>query len=260
MSKQTEALAEQPAQPSKLTVTLEDRPIDIELAQYKRMFEAACSALGQIGDALGCDPEEGGAEPILAAIDALKAEQPAKQPDEFLLRGLLASELKCWHRLTEDEAKNLVAFVQNMPAKPAQQQEQEGPINDGWQITVAHGHSGYGVYAHMEDYPEEGAVLVQTIEQPTQPQEPLTGGDERRHIICLCPDCTKPAQPRKPLTFPVEAKAFKAWFDVWYIGDGEQGETIPGQSDPHFLTYVDQYTLGFGAWMAAKHAVRNNKE
>ena len=36
--------------------------------------------------------------------------------------------------------------------------------------------------------------------QPKEPeQEPLTGGDERRHIICLCPDCTTPPQ-RKPLT------------------------------------------------------------
>ena len=36
--------------------------------------------------------------------------------------------------------------------------------------------------------------------QLAQPeQEPLTGGDERRHIICLCPDCTTPPQ-RKPLT------------------------------------------------------------
>lgn len=60
----------------------------------------------------------------------------------------------------------------------------------------------------------------------------------------------------KPFSFPEETKAFKAWFDAWYIGDGEQGETIPGQSDPHFLTYVDQYTLGFGAWMAAKHAAK----
>ena len=50
--------------------------------------------------------------------------------------------------------------------QPAQQQN--GPINEGWQITVAHGHSGYGVYAHMEDYPEEGAVLVQAIEQPAK--------------------------------------------------------------------------------------------
>lgn len=65
----------------KLTVTLEDRPVDIELAQYKRMFEAACSALAAIGDALGVDPEEGGAEPILAAIADLKASdsRPVKQ-------------------------------------------------------------------------------------------------------------------------------------------------------------------------------------
>ena len=65
---------------AKLQVTLQDRPIDIELAQYKRMFESACSALGAIGDALGCDPEEGGAEPILAAIAELKATPPSAQP------------------------------------------------------------------------------------------------------------------------------------------------------------------------------------
>jgi hypothetical protein len=67
--------AEQPSQQKskKLKVTLEDRPIDIELAQYKRMFNAACSALGSIGDSLGVDPEEGGAEPILAAIAELKS-------------------------------------------------------------------------------------------------------------------------------------------------------------------------------------------
>lgn len=33
--------------------------------------------------------------------------------------------------------------------------------------------------------------------------KPLTGGDERRHIICLCPDCTKPAQQQEPLAFYV---------------------------------------------------------
>lgn len=31
--------------------------------------------------------------------------------------------------------------------------------------------------------------------------EPLTGGDERRHIICLCPDCTKPAQQQGPVAW-----------------------------------------------------------
>ena len=39
------------------------------------------------------------------------------------------------------------------------QPEQE-PINDGWQITFANGHSGFGVYAHMDEHPEEGSSLL----------------------------------------------------------------------------------------------------
>lgn len=52
----------------KLKVTLEDRPEDVELAQYKRMFEAACSALGRIGEALGVDPNEGADKPEPKAV------------------------------------------------------------------------------------------------------------------------------------------------------------------------------------------------
>jgi hypothetical protein len=51
---------------------------------------------------------------------------PAAAPmqDEFPLRGILASELKCWHRLTEDEQINLLAFVKNTrPASPVQPEE-----------------------------------------------------------------------------------------------------------------------------------------
>ena len=72
-----------------------------------------------------------------------------------------------------DEA--ITAIREALAEQPAQQQEpvNDSPINEGWQITVANGHSGYGVYAHMEDYPEEGAVLVQAIEQPAQQQEPV---------------------------------------------------------------------------------------
>ena len=75
----------------KLKVTLEDRPVDLELAQYKRMFEAACSSLAAIGDALGVDPEEGGAEPILAAIADLKAadSQPVQEPVGFVTQKLM---------------------------------------------------------------------------------------------------------------------------------------------------------------------------
>ena len=71
---------------------------------------------------------------------------------------------------------------------------------------------------------------------------------------------TKPQPAQKPLTFPKEAAAFKAWFDAWWLGDGEQGESIPSQSDPNFSEYVSQYTLGFGAWMAAKKAAHGIKE
>lgn len=46
-----------------------------EAEQYKRMFLAACSDLGLINEALGLDPNDGGAEPILSAIAELKDER-----------------------------------------------------------------------------------------------------------------------------------------------------------------------------------------
>lgn len=72
-----EARAQEHSHPDEL----EDRPVDVELAQYKRMFEAACSSLAAIGDALGVEPEEGGAEPILSAIAELK-NSPVQQAEQ----------------------------------------------------------------------------------------------------------------------------------------------------------------------------------
>ncbi|TKI21311.1 hypothetical protein FCO27_18925, partial [Bacillus pumilus] len=43
-----------------------------ELASMTRMFLAACAGLGLINEALSRDPEDGGAEPILDAIEELK--------------------------------------------------------------------------------------------------------------------------------------------------------------------------------------------
>jgi hypothetical protein len=67
MTTKDQAIAQQ-----KLTVTLQDSPVDIELNSYKRMLEAACVDLGLINEALGLDPNDGGAEPILDAIAELK--------------------------------------------------------------------------------------------------------------------------------------------------------------------------------------------
>lgn len=56
-----------------------------EAASYKRMFEDAVRSLAAIDEALGIDPDEaGGAEPILQAIEELKAAQQQAEPSEKL--------------------------------------------------------------------------------------------------------------------------------------------------------------------------------
>jgi hypothetical protein len=48
-----------------------------ELASMTRMFQAACSDIGLINEALGLDPDDGGADPILEAIELLQATSKA---------------------------------------------------------------------------------------------------------------------------------------------------------------------------------------
>ena len=96
--------------------------------------------------------------------------------------------------------------------QPAQQQN--GPINEGWQITVAHGHSGYGVYAHMEDYPEEGAVLVQAIEQPAQ-QEPVATKLETQQFNCFH---VSAEDFKKLATLPVGTKLYTSQPQRTWVG------------------------------------------
>ena len=48
--------------------------------EYRNMFHAAVSSLAAISDALGCDPDEGGAEPIIAAIKDLKGDSSCAEP------------------------------------------------------------------------------------------------------------------------------------------------------------------------------------
>ena len=46
------------------------------MASMARMFHAACADLGLINEALGLDPNDGGAEPILSAIEEMRAALP----------------------------------------------------------------------------------------------------------------------------------------------------------------------------------------
>jgi len=74
----------------------------------KGMMLAACADLGRIAERLGLDPDDAGADPIIAAIDDLIAAQPADaQPDMFwddadTERGLSAT--------SEEEAVQEIAY------------------------------------------------------------------------------------------------------------------------------------------------------
>lgn len=52
-------------------------PVADKTAEYKRMLEDACLDLARINEAVGADPEVGGAGPIIEAIDAMKAKLAA---------------------------------------------------------------------------------------------------------------------------------------------------------------------------------------
>ena len=81
----------------------------------------------------------------------------------------------------EDTVQRLIALVraQQVTIDKLEAQPEQEPINDGWQITFANGHSGFGVYAHMDEHPEEGSILLcavpqwakEAFAQPAQPQQ-----------------------------------------------------------------------------------------
>lgn len=68
-----------------------------EFNAYQRMFEASCIALAKVAAALGCDPQDGGAEPILTAIDEIRADLEGNQSAMLHLR----SEVKALRRDAE---------------------------------------------------------------------------------------------------------------------------------------------------------------
>ncbi|MDF3837137.1 hypothetical protein P3W85_29900 [Cupriavidus basilensis] len=63
--------ATQPSASAQQAAPADDDPTT--KSQYRRMFGAACSDLGLINEKLGLDPNDGGAEPILDAIDELRS-------------------------------------------------------------------------------------------------------------------------------------------------------------------------------------------
>lgn len=83
-----------------------------EAESYKRMFSAACYDLGLINEELGLDPDEGGAEPIIAAIRELRRERDNLVDDNCTLAAEVA----------RDVAAETAAY-QEQPTKPTEHAE-----------------------------------------------------------------------------------------------------------------------------------------
>ncbi|WP_208453038.1 hypothetical protein [Burkholderia gladioli] len=91
-----------------------------ELASMTRMFHAACADLGLINEALGLNPDDGGAEPILDAIQKLKDERDQwvdanySTPSDNVVgafRMLLAACNRLWAEAEEIEGPDGLAQV-----------------------------------------------------------------------------------------------------------------------------------------------------
>lgn len=67
-----------------------------ELASMTRMFHAACAALGLINEALDLDPDDGGAEPILDAIQKLKDERDQWADAGYTAQAVAADAPHAW--------------------------------------------------------------------------------------------------------------------------------------------------------------------
>lgn len=65
------------------------------------------------------------------------------------------------------EAERLLNGALGVPA--TEPSDDSGPLRDGWQISIGPGHAGFGCYAHMTEYPDEGAVCLATFDPAEYP-------------------------------------------------------------------------------------------
>ena len=106
-------------------------------ADHERLFNAACYDLGRISEALGLDHDEGGAEPILSAIERLKKYGPG-----ITLTG---------HQLIQ-----ALGFI--APDHEQEPEQLKGVIRLFMGDEEAH--AGPGLYAVDPEYRDEGAVAL----------------------------------------------------------------------------------------------------
>ena len=123
-------------------------------------------------------------------------------------------------------------------------------------------------------YDKTITAIREALEQPAQ-QEPVAWGMPSAGggfvVDCITPEehdrveggytiplYTSPPAP-KPLEIAVEAAEFGMWFDAMWAGDTSDGQVIPTRGHPNYDLYLNERTVAFGAWMAAKKAAHGIK-
>ncbi|MGS1064163.1 helix-turn-helix domain-containing protein [Burkholderia glumae] len=151
---------------------------NMELARMTRMFHAACADLGLVNEALGLDPDDGGAEPILDAIQKLKDERDQWADAGYAAQAVaapVAEPAHCQCPACIDGATHASdCAVHNEPAYP------NGPCNCG---------SAQAVAADGAATPSERAVIDMLIALARatflalDDSEEVVGDDGPQHII-----------------------------------------------------------------------------
>lgn len=102
-------------------------PASDDLVSMTRMFHAACADLGAINEALGLDPNDGGAAPIIAAIRDLQG-RPLPENVEIVVSCLGDDAIKLREANPDDEmADNMdeaVRLLNGLAIAPAQAEQQ----------------------------------------------------------------------------------------------------------------------------------------
>lgn len=164
------------------------------LASMTRMFHAACADLGLINEALGLDPNDGGAEPILDAIEELKTaagQAPAAEAGAWDERPLADVEpiVSDWLRkrgtsmdgVSYAAALELAAFVKARASKAAAGEPvafKLNPLQRRWIMDFIRDAYEVGMLDEKKGKPHRGLEierksgdrLAEIIEQHAAPQ------------------------------------------------------------------------------------------
>jgi hypothetical protein len=184
-------------------------PARDELASMTRMFHAACADLGAINEALGLDPNDGGAAPIIAAIQALQG-RPLPEDVEIVVSCLGDDAAKLREANPDDEmADNMdeaVRLLNGLGAAP------EGCTPADAQMLRAANHqlAAENDYLRREDVPSHEPADSETLDLPdwvinakppapeTMPAPPEQEEERTRSPFANCQfrECDLPGQCR----------------------------------------------------------------